>query len=302
MASSMATAVAITWGLCFVLIQAAMPGSTPLLSASLRSLAGGAALAVWLGFPVVVGRLTRGSGSSRRAAGRRRLPSWGILASLAILNSTLAFGAMYLSAGRAEAAVASILAGGQPLALAAGAWLFFSERPSPATLGGLFLAMAGVVLIASTGSGTTQPGGVALAVVAATAPAGGTILMRRIGANVDLLATTSAQFLLGGILLAFASAVTEPLGAVRPSPSLLIDIVVLGLAGTGAAYVAWFWLLARVSLMRLATLLYLVPITGVVTAILVGDRPSPMQLAGIGTILAGILVAGLLPTRRRPRS
>lgn len=37
---------------------------------------------------------------------------------------------MYLAAGRAEAAVASILAGGQPLVLALAGWTLFGERPS----------------------------------------------------------------------------------------------------------------------------------------------------------------------------
>ncbi len=97
--------------------------------------------------------------------------------------------------------------------------------------------------------------------------------MRRLGSSVDLLVTTSAQFLLGAALLIGVSLLLEPWGAVRWSPSLLPGLLVLGVLGTGIAYVAWFWLFSRVALVRLGTILYLVPVTGVVVAILVGiDR------------------------------
>lgn len=81
------------------------------------------------------------------------MPSIPLLLALALTNAALAFGAMYLAAGRAEAAVASILAGGQPFVLAQAGWTLFGERPSERTVTGLAVAMIGVVPGASPDRG-----------------------------------------------------------------------------------------------------------------------------------------------------
>ena len=264
------------WGLCFVLIQASLPSPAPLLLAGVRALIGGGLIAAWI--------LARGD--ARRAPARLPRPS--VLAVLALTNAALGFGAMYLAAGRTEAAVASILAGGQPLVLAAAGWLLFAERLSRRVVAGLAASTIGVTLVAASSTGTASFEGVALALLATAAPAAGTVVMRRIGSSVDLLATTSAQFLVGGALLVAASAVIEPWTDVAWSPSVLGSLLILGVLGTGLAYVGWFWLLERISLVRLGTALFLVPLTGVAAGILTGDRPTPLDLAGIAALLVGI--------------
>lgn len=280
-------AIAIVWGLCFVLIQAALPSPAPLLLAGVRALIGGAVIAGWIVLRPPPRRVA-GHAAASLAKWRALLPSWPLLVLLGLTNAAVALGAMYLAAGRAEAAIASVLAGGQPLALAAAGWLIFGERTSSRGTAGIVVAMAGVILIATTTSGTTTLDGVFLSVLASAAPAVGTVAMRRLGPSVDLLVTTSAQFLLGAVVLIGGSLLVEPWGAVRWSPALVCSLLVLGVVGTGIAYVAWFWLLSRVSLVRLGTILYLVPVTGVVVAIAVGDRPAPIAFAGMAVVLAGI--------------
>jgi drug/metabolite transporter (DMT)-like permease len=82
-------------------------------------------------------------------------------------------------------------------------------------------------------------------------PAVGTVLMRRLAPTVGLLVTTSAQFLLGGAILLAVSALLEPWGSLSWSPAMLPGLLVLGVLGMGFAYLAWFWLLDRMSLVRL---------------------------------------------------
>lgn len=279
-----AALIAITWGLCFVLIQASLPSPTPLLLAGMRALIGGGVLVVWIAR----------RGDSRRA--RLRVPRLPLLSVLALSNAALAFGAMYLAAGRAEAAVASILVGGQPLVLTAAGWLLFAEYLSPRAFVGLAVAMLGVVLVAASSSAATSLQGVALALLAAVAPAAGTILMRRIGSGVDLLATTSAQFLAGGAMLVIASALFEPWAQVSWSSAALGSLLILGVVGTGLAYVGWFWLLERISLVRLGAVLFLVPVIGVLSGILAGNRPTLPDLAGIAALLVGIALVSATGT------
>lgn len=281
--------VAVVWGLCFVLIQAALPNPAPLLLAGLRAELGGAVLGVGVVFVRwrTQARPIRTDGVVR-AAWSSGLPSISLLILLALTNAAVALGAMYLAAGQAQAAVASILAGGQPVVLAAAGWAFFGERTSPQATAGLAIAMAGVVVVAASGSGATSAQGVVLALLATTAPAAGTIVMRRLGTSVDLLKTTSLQFLLGGALLLGTSALIEPWDGLTWTGSGLAALLVLGVLGTGAAYLIWFWLLGRTSLVRLGTALFLIPVVGVAAGILTGDRPPPLELTGIGVLLLGI--------------
>lgn len=307
--AALAAAIAVVWGLCFVLIQASLPTPAPLLMAGVRALIGGAVLAAAV--------LVRGAARSMRGRGdpgparagggppsmerRTGLPRPGVALLLGLLNATVAFGAMYLAAGRAEAATASVLASGQPLALAAAGWLRFGERGSRLTVAGLALGLAGVVLLATATSGPTTPDGAALALLASAAPTAGTLLMRGLWNRVDLLATTGLQFLLGGVILVAVSAMLEPWSEVPWSPALLPGLLVLGVLGTGLAYVAWFWLLGRLSLVVLGSALFLVPVIGLAVAIAVGDRPSPAELIGMAAAVTGIgLVAADSATLRRP--
>ncbi len=305
--AGLAAGVAVVWGLCFVIIQAALPSPAPLLLAGLRALIGGAILAVWVVLsrrrPLVAPRSPAGPAGS--GSQRRGLPSAPVVIVLAIANAAVALGAMYLAAGRTEAAIASILAGGQPLVLVAAGWALFGERTSARTVAGLAIAMAGVVLVATTSSGATSPDGVALALLAAAAPVVGTVLMRRVGPRIDLVATTSAQFLLGGALLVAASALLEPWGALSWSWATIAGLLILGVLGTGVAYVVWFWLLGHTSLLHLGAALFLVPVVGVVSGIAVGDRPAAAELVGIVVLLAGIGIVSFggavtRPTGARP--
>lgn len=133
----------------------------------------------------------------------------------------------------------------------------------------------------------------AFSVLATAAPAVGTVLMRRVSPNVDLIITTSAQFLLGGAILLAVSALLEPWGAVSWSAATLVGLLVLGVLGTGVAYVVWFWILVRISFVRLGTALFLVPVVGVAAGIVTGDRPAPLELVGIAAVLAGIAAVAL---------
>lgn len=298
--AGLAAFVALVWGLCFVLIQASLPNPNPLLLAGTRALIGGTVLGAVILLRETAAARRSGTGPAWPWRGMvRALPSPGTLTVLALTNAALPFGAMYLAAARAEAAVAAVLVGVQPVALALAGWLWFGERASLRGAAGLGLGLVGVVFVAFSGSSATTLDGVALALLAAAAPAGGTLLMRRLSGRVDLLTTTAAQFLLGGIVLVAASAAVEPWAGV-PWAAALPGLLVLGVLGTGVGYVAWFWLLPRLSLLALGAALLVVPIAGVAFGIAAGDRPPPIEIGGMGLTLAGIGLVALDAVRRRP--
>lgn len=69
---------------------------------------------------------------------------------------------------------------------------------------------------------------------------------------------------------------------------MLGGLLFLGVLGTGIGYVVWFWLLDRISLIRLGTALFVVPVTGVLAGVVTGDRLLPVELPGIAAVLVGL--------------
>lgn len=283
--SALTIAVAVSWGICFVLLGALVRAGDPLLLAGVRSLLGGFVLA--------------GAAVWRGGLGRLRRPSAGglALASLALFNGAIALGAMFLAASRADAAAATVVGNAQPILLALAGAALFGERVGRRGALGIALGAAGVVLVAagSRDSGT-DAAGLALALLSSAAPAAGTILMRRLVGRVDLLVVTAWQFLAGAAVLLVASTLFEAPWAVRLGGSDVLGLAFLGFIGTGAAYLVWFGLLERVPLARLGTTLYLVPVAGVAADVLAGGRVALPELAGLAVMLAGVALATLRPT------
>lgn len=270
-----AAAVALVWGLCFVLIRLSMDETTPLFSAGVRALLGGLVLGTWVA-------------TGGRHTGRRRYPSFPDLVYLALTNAAIAFGAMYLAAERSTAVIASVLAGGQPILLAVAGWLLFGDRLGKVAGWGFGLGLLGVGLVGASASGPTTAAGVVLALLAAAAPALGTIRMRRLVSSVDVAATTAAQFLLGGVVLVLLAAGFEDLSATRWSAGLVVSLGILGVLGTGLAYAVWFALLDKVGLVVLGGFLFTVPVVGVAGGLVTGERPGPGEAAAALVILVGI--------------
>jgi drug/metabolite transporter (DMT)-like permease len=66
---------------------------------------------------------------------------------------------------------------------------------------------------------------------------------------------------------------------------------VLGVAGTGLAYAAWFRLARVVPLTSLGPVLFVIPVVGLLAGIAVGNRPGPLELTGVAALLVGIILS-----------
>ena len=281
---ALTAAVAAAWGVCFVLLSTLVRAGDPLLLAAVRGLLGGGVLAgaaVWRGGPRRL--LAAGAG-------------WRMMTLLAWLNGSIALGAMFLAAGRADVAAETVVGNAQPILLAVAGAMLFGERAGRRAVLGISLGAVGVGLVAAgSRAGGAEPTGLALALLSTSAPAAGTVLMRRLVGHVDLLVVTAWQFLAGSAtLFALAAIVEEPL-AVRLSGPDALALAFLGVGGTGLSYLVWFGLLERVPLAHLGSALYLVPIAGVTADVLAGGRVSLSEITGVAVMLAGVALATSRP-------
>jgi drug/metabolite transporter (DMT)-like permease len=200
------------------------------------------------------------------------------------------------------AGLATVLGNLQVVVVGIAAWALYGERPRRSILVALPIVIAGVVLIAgvvgSNPYGSAPLPGVAAGLVTAFSYAGYLIVVRRGQRDIRRLAgplfwatlATAVAAALAGIVV----------GDFDPVPSLPGHawLAILALSSQVAGY-----LLINVSLPRLPSvvtslLLLIQPVVTVFLAmILLGEAPSPYQLAGVGLVMAGLAVA-VLPFQR----
>jgi drug/metabolite transporter (DMT)-like permease len=203
------------------------------------------------------------------------------------------------------AGVATVLGNLQVLFVVALAWLALHERPARRYLVALPVVLAGVVLASGlAGGGSTAPhpaAGVACGLAASATYACFLLLLRQTAGEgrhpVGQLFDATSGAAVGALLLGLGGAGGLQLGMPwRSLGWLLVLAVSSGIVG---------WLLITSSLPQLpadlsALLLLLEPAAAIVLAYLVlGQRPSLIQVAGAALVCGGVLAAARSPRRSR---
>lgn len=203
------------------------------------------------------------------------------------------------------AGLATVVANFQVVVVAALSWAFFGERPDRRLAAGIPLVLVGAILISGvvdSGAYGVDPGlGVAFGLVAAVAYSGYLILIRQGNRGGDRtwgsLLDASATAALAAVV---AGAVIGDLD-LTPGPAALGWLLVVALTSQVAGYGLINLSLPRLPAAVTSVLLLAQPvITIVAAAILLGERPSLAQLAGVAALLIGVVVAAG-PRRRSNR-
>ena len=278
-------ALALIWGSGFLFIKISLRGFTATQLTWARLALGALVL-----LAVLAVRRTR------LPAGRR---VWGHLAVAALLGNAVP----YLLFGIAEQDVPSSLAGAinasTPLWTLAFAFALRTERHlSPLRLAGLALGFLGAVLVLApwqdVDAGQTR--GALLSLLASASYGAAYVYVGRY-----LQGTGLSPMVLSAAQLAAATGwltVSLPLGGLT-TPTWRADAVlallILGLVGTGAAYVLNYRIIADDGAILASTVTYLLPVVAVVLGALVLGEPLTARVAvGVAVVLLGVAL-----TRRR---
>jgi drug/metabolite transporter (DMT)-like permease len=203
------------------------------------------------------------------------------------------------------AGLATVLGNTQVVIVGLLAWALFHERPSTNALLAIPVAMSGIVLISGVlengAYGSDPKRGAIYGVLTGIAYSGFLLAMRRgsgeqgrvAGPLYDATLASTVCIVPVGLVIGDLD-FTPPLEATAWLIVLALSSQVVG------------WLLITVSLGRLPTaltsvLLTLQPLLAVLfAALLIDERPSPLQLAGAAMILSGLLIASVGARRTRP--
>lgn len=226
---------------------------------------------------------------------------WKIIAVGALINmGQFAFLFAALAAD-ATAGLASLLIQTQvPLTILL-SFLLFKERIRPAQAAGLLVAIAGLGVFALSAGGNVTLTGLGLILSGALCWALGNLVLRRMG-RVNTLALFAWACLVPPLpMLALSVAVEGPapfdtLAAM--SAQAWAAVLYVALASTVLGYSLWGALLARHPASTVTPYALLIPVVGLgVSAVVLGERPAPMDWLGAATILAGLAMMQIRPRR-----
>ena len=269
------------WGASYTFIKVSLDGLTPAQLVLAR---------IVLGLVVLLGFL---------AVRRIRMPKlgavWAHVTVAAVFGMVAPFLLLAFGERHTSAAMAGVLIAALPLVTLAAATTFLpTERATSRKLAGFLGGFAGVVLIMAPWESEGGTLGGQLAVLgAACSYAAQTVYIRKFIVPYKLapVALAASQLVMATILQA---AVTPTMAWETPNLTwqVLSSIVVLGVFGTGLAYVLYFRLITDLGATTASAVNYLVPVVGmVVSTSLLGESLTWNMIVGVVVVMVGLAVA-----------
>ena len=269
------SAIGLIWGASFLFIAIGLESLEPGVITSLRVSLGAVTLALL-------------PGSRIRLQPEDRLR----MAALSVIWVGIPFTLFPIAEQHINSALTGLLNGAVPMFTAGFGLVFFKRRTSGPQLVGLGVGLVGVLLISlpSLREGSSQALGVGLVLLATFC----------YGLATNLAAPLQARYGSRGVMtrmLALATLWTLPFGVVSVPDSRveavpLLAVLVLGIVGTGLAYLLMGSLVSRVGPTRASFITYMIPGVSLILGIVFkDDEVAALAIAGVVFVIVGAILA-----------
>ena len=270
------------WGSTWLVIKIGLETMAPLLAAGCRFLVASAILFMMIIVRGVRVPLDRND---------RRFYLVVALTAFSIPYGLVYWGEQYIPSG-----LTSIVFSIYPFTVALFSFLFLpNEKVTVWKISGIVIGFLGVFIIFSNDVHISSPNaswGMAAILASAILQAYSVIVIKKHGHAIHPFAITFVPMLLGGILLLAASALLEDFAKIDFTARAVLAIFYLGIFGSVATFVSYFWLLKRVEAVILSLTSFVTPIIAVILGVIVlGEEFSPRTFLGAGFVLGGIAVS-----------
>lgn len=187
------------------------------------------------------------------------------------------------------AGVAAVVTSLQPVLVSLLAVKVLGEQLRGRQIVGLILGLIGVVLVLGPSFDASIPvSGVIGILVALVGSTTATLLQKKIGADVPLIAGTAYQYLASGLVLAIAAVATGGTHIQWSGKFILAFIWLIAVLSVGAILLL-LWLLNQGSAASVSSLFYLIPpATALEAFFLFGEKVSTQGFLGIGITALGV--------------
>ena len=188
-----------------------------------------------------------------------------------------------------SAGVAAVITSLQPVFVSLLAVKVLGEKLRLTQFIGLLLGLTGVVLVLGpTFDSSVSKVGIAAVFVSLFGSTTATLMQKKFGAGIPMLAGTAYQYLASGVVLAIAALVTNGTH-IDFTPKFVAAITWLILALSVGAVLLLLWLLNTGSAASVSSLFYLVPpATALEAFLLFGEKVNTQGFLGIGITALGV--------------
>jgi len=272
-------AMAVIWGIPYLLIKIAVGELTPVTLVFLRTAVGAALL-----LPI----------AAARGGLRPLLPYWRWVLAYTIVEVSLPWFLLADAERRLSSSLTGLLVAAVPLIGAVVTWLTRGdERLDIRRVGGLVVGLAGVGALVGLDVSFRDLGAVGEVALVAVGYATGPIIVARRLPGVPSIGVVAASLVVTA--LAYAPMASRQLPATVPSPRVLLAVAVLAVVCTALAFLLFFALIGEVGPVRATVITYFNPAVALLLGVTLLREPFTLG-AVIGFSL--ILVGSLLATRR----
>ena len=274
----------VVWGSTYLAIRVAVGSIPPFLMGAMRFIPAG---------------LLLGAGVVAYGRGSVRLPSLRETRDAAIVGAFLIGGGMGVVSW-AETMVPSgttaLLVALMPMWLGILTRIVYAERMARRAVIGTVVGLAGVAVLAGpsiAGGGAEAPGLIALLISPMCWATGSLYAARKAVLPRPALMATSAEMLLGGLLLLIVATLTGELTGFSPSavePQAWAGLLYLITIGSLVGFVTFAWLIGVAPLARVTTYAYVNPMVAVILGAIILSEPLELRTV----LAAAIIVAGVV--------
>jgi drug/metabolite transporter (DMT)-like permease len=223
-----------------------------------------------------------------------RLSKNELVASIAIgiaLHAIYLGGVWQAIAEGSPSGIASVITSLQPVLVSIVAIRLLGEALTRRQFFGLILGLLGVILVlkpAFSGAGEMTVLALILLLAALSGSTSATLMQKKLGKSIPLLAGTTYQFLFAGAVLgvySLAAGETSIEWNLQSSLAMAWAVLVTSIV----AILLLLWMLTKGSAARVSSLLYLVPpMTAIQAFILFGEKLNPQAIIGIAMTALGV--------------
>ena len=208
------------------------------------------------------------------------------------LHAAYLGGCFYAVSIGMPAGITALIVSVQPVFVSIFASIFLGERMEVKRIAGLVLGLSGIVLVLApriTGvSSDITTRGVIACVVGLLGGTLGTLLQKKYGAGIPMLAGAAVQYLMTALVIGLIAIASEKL-EIRWTGQFIFGLLWLVFALSVGAILLLFFLLKNSSAASVSSLYYLVPpVTAVMAFLLFGEQVSPMAMVGTAITVTGV--------------
>ena len=263
----LALSVPVLWGIGFTITKVGMEQFPPMLINGLRRGLTGLILVWWFPIPIKYFKT---------------------IALVSIVGCTIQYSLTYSGLNLINASSAILFVQCEvPFGIIV-AYFYLKERPEIKNLIGIIIAFVGLLVLSGAPSLEGKYIGVVLLLVGTFTWSLGQVIVKEVSENLNGVALTAWIGILAGPQLILGSQIIEGnvyKNIVSANYEAWLIVLYLGILMNCLGYSAWYYVLGRYEVNKIMPIMLLLPVTGVISAIiLLGERPE------IDTYIGGIII------------